>query len=107
MLCRHLHISLEQCCEFGIDMLRKLEKKVWRGFGWTIGLPFMVMSSILPIIVRDELTIKWTSPILQRIAKALLPNEVQFELVEKTPVDDCQEPTKSGSASGSTEQQEI
>ena len=72
-------------------MLRKLEKKVWRGFGWTIGLPFMVLAFILPIIMLNEFTVKWTGPILQRIAKALGANEVQLELVEKTPVDGHQE----------------
>jgi hypothetical protein len=77
---------------------------VMTSLGWTVGLPFMVMAFVLPIIMLNEFTVKWTSPILQRLAKALGANEVQFERVEKTPVDDREEPTKSGFVSGSTEQ---
>ena len=51
--------------------------------GWTVGLPFMVIAFILPIIILNELTIKWTRIVIQRTAKGMGASDVQFQHVAK------------------------
>jgi len=51
--------------------------------GWSVGLPFMVIAFILPIIILNEFTIKWTSTMMQRVAKAMGASDVRFQRVEK------------------------
>lgn len=75
--------------------------------GWTLGLPFMVMAFILPIIVLNELTIKWTRPVIQRTAKGMGASDVQFQRVEKIPASDHQEPSEPDALSESRERIDI
>lgn len=75
--------------------------------GWTIGLPFMVIAFILPIIILNELTIKWTGNIMQRTAKGMGASDVRFQRVEKIPASDLQEPSESEVRSEPREQTEI
>jgi hypothetical protein len=49
--------------------------------GWTIGLPFATIAFILPLIIMNEFTIKWAGPIMQRIARRLGANDVQFQYI--------------------------
>jgi hypothetical protein len=51
--------------------------------GWTVGLPFIVMAFILPIIIMNEFTIKWTANVMQRIARTMGATDVQFQRVER------------------------
>ena len=48
---------------------------------WTIGLPFVVIAFILPIVMLNEITIRWMAPIIQRIAKGFGAKEVQFQYI--------------------------
>ena len=61
--------------------------------GWTIGLPFMVIAFILPIVILNEVTIKWTRKVIQRTAKGMGASDVQFQRVEKIPSSGHQEPS--------------
>ncbi|MHA3963293.1 MAG: hypothetical protein AM325_007105 [Candidatus Thorarchaeota archaeon SMTZ1-45] len=76
---------------------------VMASLGWTVGLPFLVMAFILPVIILNELTIKWTGSTMQRIAKAMGASEVQFQRVEKTLSVDLQDRSESNGPSESTE----
>ncbi|MFW9789329.1 MAG: hypothetical protein ACFFE2_05075 [Candidatus Thorarchaeota archaeon] len=49
--------------------------------GWTIGLPFAVIAFILPLIIMNEIAIRWTGPIMQRIARRFGASDVQFQYV--------------------------
>jgi hypothetical protein len=56
----------------------------------TIGLPLLVMSFVLPVIVLNELSLNWTTNIVRRVARRLGAQEVQLERVvpvqsEQTP----------------------
>jgi hypothetical protein len=62
--------------------------------GWTVGLPFMVIAFVLPIVILNELTIKWTGNVIQRTAKGMGANDVQFQRVEKIQASNFQEPTE-------------
>lgn len=53
--------------------------------GWTVGIPLLVIAFILPIVILNEFTIKWTGGTMQRIAKIMGASDVQFQRVEKSP----------------------
>ena len=55
--------------------------RVLISLGWTVGLPLMVIAFILPVIMLNELIIRWTGPAIQRIAKAMGAKDVQFQHV--------------------------
>ena len=75
--------------------------------GWTIGLPFMVMAFILPIVILNELTIKWTSSTMQRVAKSFGASDVQFQRVQKIQASDLQEAAEPEDLSEPTERKDI
>lgn len=75
--------------------------------GWTIGLPILVMAFVLPVIILNELTIRWTSPTIQRIAKAMGANDVQFQYVGTVQPLDSQMMSEVESLSESMEQSDI
>jgi len=49
--------------------------------GWTVGLPLMVIAFILPAVILNELIVKWTAPVIQRIAKKFGATDVQLQHV--------------------------
>jgi hypothetical protein len=56
----------------------------------TIGLPLLVMSFVLIVVVLNELSLNWTTNIVRRVARRLGAQEVQLERVapvqsEQTP----------------------
>jgi len=69
--------------------------------GWTIGLPFMVIAFILPIIVLNELTIRWTGGTMKRIARMMGAKDVQLQRVERVQSSDLQGVGESMSSSES------
>jgi hypothetical protein len=75
--------------------------------GWTIGLPFTVIAFILPIVMLNELTIKWTGPIVQRIAKGMGASDVQFQHVGQIQPLDSQMLSDVENLSDSMEQSDI
>ena len=75
--------------------------------GWTVGLPFMVIAFILPIIILNELTIKWTGPTLQKIARGMGATDVQFQHVGQIQALDSQMLSEAESLSESMEQSDI
>jgi hypothetical protein len=75
--------------------------------GWSIGLPFMVMAFILPVIILNELTIRWTGSTIQRIAKGMGASDVQFQHVGKIQALDSQMITDAENLSESMEQSDI
>ena len=52
---------------------------VLNSIGWTIGIPFIVMSFVIPLIILNEYTITWTRPRLQRSARKLGARDVRQE----------------------------
>ena len=89
---------------FGVDMNFG---NVLISLGWTVGLPFMVMAFILPIVILNEFTIKWTGGTMQRIAKSLGANDVQFQHVAKISDLDSQMIADAETLSESMEQSDI
>lgn len=75
--------------------------------GWTVGLPFMVIAFILPIIILNELTIKWTRPTLQKIARGMGATDVQFQHVGQIQALDSQMLSEAESLSESMERSDI
>ncbi|OLS31054.1 MAG: hypothetical protein ThorAB25_05710 [Candidatus Thorarchaeota archaeon AB_25] len=75
--------------------------------GWSIGLPFMVMAFILPIIMLNEITIRWTGSTMQRIAKGMGASDVQFQHVGKIQALDSQMMADAENLSESMEQSDI
>ncbi|RDE11962.1 MAG: hypothetical protein C4K47_09025 [Candidatus Thorarchaeota archaeon] len=59
----------------------------------TIGLPLLIMSFVMPVIILNELTLGWTTNIVRRLARRLGAREVQIERIapvqsEQTPQSD-------------------
>jgi hypothetical protein len=52
---------------------------IMTSIGWTLGIPFIVMSFVIPLIVLNEFTIGWTGPRLQGFARRLGAKEVRQE----------------------------
>jgi hypothetical protein len=52
---------------------------VLNSIGWTLGIPFIVMSFVIPLIILNEYTITWTRPRLQRSARNLGARDVRQE----------------------------
>ena len=75
--------------------------------GWTVGLPFMVIAFILPIVVLNEVTVKWTRKVIQRTAKGMGASDVQFQHVAKIGALDSQMIADAESLSDSMEQSDI
>ncbi|MFW9892778.1 MAG: hypothetical protein ACFFFO_11275 [Candidatus Thorarchaeota archaeon] len=75
--------------------------------GWTIGLPFMLMAFLIPIIIINELTIGWTSKVMRRIAKRLGASDVQLERVNKVKTAVDQGSVDHQNSSDSMEQRDI
>ncbi len=75
--------------------------------GWTVGLPFMVIAFILPIVILNEFTIKWTGRTMQRIAKRVGATDVQFQHVAKIGALDSQMISEAENLSESMEQSDI
>lgn len=75
--------------------------------GWSIGLPFMVMAFILPIIMLNEITIRWTGSTMQRIAKGMGASDVQFQHVGKIQALDSKMIADAENLSESMEQSDI
>ncbi|MFW9806783.1 MAG: hypothetical protein ACFFFK_08650 [Candidatus Thorarchaeota archaeon] len=74
--------------------------------GWTIGLPIVVIAFILPIVMLNEITIRWMAPIIQRIAKRLGASDVQFQYVGTVQPLDSQMIAEMENLSDSMEQSE-
>ncbi|MFW9770145.1 MAG: hypothetical protein ACFFF9_04765 [Candidatus Thorarchaeota archaeon] len=75
--------------------------------GWTIGLPLIVIAFILPTIVLNELIVRWTSPIVQKIAKKFGASEVQLQHVGTLQPLDSQMMSEMESLSDSMEESDI
>ncbi|MHA2396061.1 MAG: hypothetical protein ACXAC0_05105 [Candidatus Thorarchaeota archaeon] len=75
--------------------------------GWTVGLPLMVMAFILPVIMLNELTIRWTGRTMQRIAKGMGASDVQFQHVGTVQPLDSQMISDAENLSESMEQSDI
>ncbi len=75
--------------------------------GWSVGLPFMVIAFILPIVIMNEVTIKWTRIVIQRTAKGMGASDVQFQHVAKISALDSQMISDAEALSESMEQSDI
>jgi hypothetical protein len=75
--------------------------------GWSVGLPILVMAFVLPVIILNELTIRWTGPTIQRIAKTMGANDVQFQHVGTVQPLDSQMMSEMERLSDSMEQSDI
>ena len=82
-------------------------ESVMVSLGWTIGLPFAAIAFILPLIILNEFAIKWTGPVMQRIAKGLGAKDVQFQHVGTVQPLDSHMMAEMESLSDSMEQSDI